>query len=655
MSSYNSLKATINANIKQNNNQEITGVILNSVLNSMVESLGAAFQFKGVLLPSTNPGTPDEKVAYIGAPGTYTYINSTIVPPGYLGVFTYGSAWSVSLVQVGKDYDEVIDQLSEDVVALKEEVFGTTEPEIITILGSSLSSCGGSIRNSDNKWVQITGYYGAIVPVDAYRGKNLKIYVNSQRGSSYAFVKAAPVWNSAVQYATGYSAVQYTTTDISLTIPEDALYLYVYMNSNGTIYTPDKVEITIDRNINGLVDRVGKLETAETGIQATILGTSLSSCGGTIASATNSWQQDANYYGAIIPMDDYQGGRLRLYPNSNGNPLNYAFVKASPTWGAAVQYATGYSKVLASMDALDLDIPGDAVFLYVYMSSNGTIFTPDKVEIYDVGSVGDKVILLGREEDLQAGFLRVLAPQPIRAAIYNIGHFSGGVNKNSSITAADYEEKLAAYKAVIKSISPDVLGFAEYSRIFGKNTDNVNVKTKDVLLGGFLGYEGLQYNYSCDALFFKTIVEGIKSKDYVCNQSAVITHTTLIKATDYYYIDSDLFMRGERVKLVSTHLAFDNNNTQVCANQIAELISLYAGYDKVIFLGDWNVATFSMFDPFVTAGYTLANDGSFITYPVGAGRALDNIIVKGLTISNPGMIETTSLSDHYPFYCDISL
>ena len=67
MSEYSSLKATINANIKANNNQEITGSIMNSVLTAMVNSLGAGYQFIGLATP-TNPGsnqTPDYNCFYL--------------------------------------------------------------------------------------------------------------------------------------------------------------------------------------------------------------------------------------------------------------------------------------------------------------------------------------------------------------------------------------------------------------------------------------------------------------------------------------------------------------------------------------------------------------------------------------------------------------
>lgn len=101
MSNYSSLKATIDANIKANDNQEITGQILNSVLNDMVSSLGAGYLFKGVATTSTNPGTPDEKIFYLAfATGTYTYFGNTVIGEGQIGVFSFGSSWTYAVQSV---------------------------------------------------------------------------------------------------------------------------------------------------------------------------------------------------------------------------------------------------------------------------------------------------------------------------------------------------------------------------------------------------------------------------------------------------------------------------------------------------------------------------------------------------------------------------
>lgn len=98
MSNYNSLKATINANIKTNGNQEITGSVLNSVLNAMVNTLGAGYQYAGIATPSTNPGTPDSRVFYLAAtPGTYTNFAGISIGDGEVGILKYDSSWNKDL------------------------------------------------------------------------------------------------------------------------------------------------------------------------------------------------------------------------------------------------------------------------------------------------------------------------------------------------------------------------------------------------------------------------------------------------------------------------------------------------------------------------------------------------------------------------------
>ena len=103
MSDYSSLKTTINANVKANNNQEITGSIMNSVLNAMVNSLGAGYQYIGVATPS-NPGsaqTPDYRCFYIATtPGTYTNLGELVVAEGEVAILKYDTAWTKEVTGV---------------------------------------------------------------------------------------------------------------------------------------------------------------------------------------------------------------------------------------------------------------------------------------------------------------------------------------------------------------------------------------------------------------------------------------------------------------------------------------------------------------------------------------------------------------------------
>lgn len=101
MSNYSSVKATIDANIKTNNNQAITGSILNSVLDEMVDALAAGYLFKGVATTSTNPGSPDERVFYVAPPGTYSHFGDQVVPEATTGFFRWDSSWHLETISTG--------------------------------------------------------------------------------------------------------------------------------------------------------------------------------------------------------------------------------------------------------------------------------------------------------------------------------------------------------------------------------------------------------------------------------------------------------------------------------------------------------------------------------------------------------------------------
>lgn len=118
MANYANLKATINANIKANGAEEITGPILNNVLNAAVNALGAGWQYMGVATPATSPGTPDANVFYIASTaGTYTNFGGLAVADGEVAILKYNGSWSkevtgaataAQVTQLGQEVDLAI-------------------------------------------------------------------------------------------------------------------------------------------------------------------------------------------------------------------------------------------------------------------------------------------------------------------------------------------------------------------------------------------------------------------------------------------------------------------------------------------------------------------------------------------------------------------
>lgn len=93
MADFNALEALINAHIKKNGVQAITGNILNGILRGMVSALGKGYTIAGVAVPSSDPGTMTGPLAYLAyTAGTYTHFGGLEVEQGEVAMLIYNEA-----------------------------------------------------------------------------------------------------------------------------------------------------------------------------------------------------------------------------------------------------------------------------------------------------------------------------------------------------------------------------------------------------------------------------------------------------------------------------------------------------------------------------------------------------------------------------------
>lgn len=220
MSNYNSLKATINANIKTNGNEEITGSVLNSVLNAMVTTIGAGYQYMGVATPSTNPGSPDARVFYVAAPGTYHNFNNAVVAEKHYGFLKYDTAWHTELLEIPgvvDIVDNLVDGGSDKALSAEQgkviaDVIGEgffVEVTPIPLNSLTIQDC---TMGSSNKWYRTNGGVGKhiAVPLIAGRTYRLTLRSNPYGGSFYGFVTSAYnppyVNNDTIPFISGESS-----------------------------------------------------------------------------------------------------------------------------------------------------------------------------------------------------------------------------------------------------------------------------------------------------------------------------------------------------------------------------------------------------------------------------------------------------------------
>ena len=223
-------------------------------------------------------------------------------------------------------------------------------------------------------------------------------------------------------------------------------------------------------------------------------------------------------------------------------------------------------------------------------------------------------------------------------ATWNIGHFSNGKGPDSSIEPKQYKDKVDGYKKIIyDSLSADIIGINEYSAVFGKNKRGREASTSKVLFNRFDFMNEGNKSWICNSIFSNINVYNVERFFYKNTYSSV-----------FNYLSAEIFIDGEKVQMVYVHLT--SKDSQKRKKQIKELIEKYKDYERIIMFGDFNTRNLK---DFKDDGYIVANDGSLITFP-SKSIAIDNILVKGLKISDVRVVKT-DLSDHYPLVCRISL
>ena len=238
---------------------------------------------------------------------------------------------------------------------------------------------------------------------------------------------------------------------------------------------------------------------------------------------------------------------------------------------------------------------------------------------------------------------------------WNIGHFSKGLVTNSLVAGEDMDSIIVEYHSIFEKLSPDIVSINEYSQVLYADRDTI-LFSRDILFNDYnYAYIGLQNTYSCNALFLDFPLLGVRYNKFNCNESLVLSLPSYIQAEDYYYISSRFTWEDKTINIVSTHLAYSPDNPKVVVNQIRELLKFFESEDYVIMCGDWNGAP-DVYKLFEKKGYELLNcgdNGRYVTHPLSS-KYLDNIVVKGLAMSNVNVLET-NLSDHYPISCTVRL
>ena len=248
-----------------------------------------------------------------------------------------------------------------------------------TISGINIAQANGyiSLNSSKYGWYQKGSssipYYGGFIPMDEYRGGNIRI-VKGTNLLRYAFTKSAPTAATSASILCDNCTVKDSNDGYVIeTVPNDANYLYVYVSGAGTDFRPERVDILNYISTTDLTKQVQyNTEDTEESIKWVDHGYDVSNSNGYINSSSLKWVTSDTYKAKVIPVSEFAGKRIRITPRLTGLNVRFAFLSAEPTYvnGSAVSYCDGWGSLVSGN--YDGYVPEDCAFLYVFAYQSGS-------------------------------------------------------------------------------------------------------------------------------------------------------------------------------------------------------------------------------------------------------------------------------------------
>lgn len=194
---------------------------IDALLATANELKTAGYIYKGVATPSTNPGTPTERVAYLASePGTYTNFGGIVIASGLYSLTYAGGTWTGTQMSAGSDIDVVqtTGQSTSDVMSQK------AVTEELNNLSSNLQDVECMINFNGVGTGASTFVNTELKPI---KKGNYTIKVNG------SISKANNVSNTSPYFRIDFYAADQTTL---------VKYIYMVCQQSGGSYTADYID-----------------------------------------------------------------------------------------------------------------------------------------------------------------------------------------------------------------------------------------------------------------------------------------------------------------------------------------------------------------------------------------------------------------------------
>lgn len=467
MSQYSAIKAATNAYIKTNGRQEITGAILNAVMIATIDSLGKYYQFVGNAVPSTDPGTIDQNIAYLAStPGTYTHLGGFILGDGEVAVIKFDGEWAKEVICVipekvtdlVNDAEFITNAVSDLVNYYDKTEIDTylgdifTKQEVRTILSEYYDKDEvDSIIGTLNRQSYIVAWDGSAEPIEADIPSGVIVNYN---GQSYEGTLAPSDTTLGKIYlvndGNGDGNLMYVTS-------KDNGFSWVYAGATTLDLTGYATSAEL-----GLLSAEVEKRTGEILIPTTANGRYIDTSGAigtTIPASTAS----ASYRYMRYPV--VPGDIIKVNATGGSSPRVWCFVDENNVILSHAAYSTEHQEVTVTA-------PENAAKVIINDKSNSNSYYISK------DSIPSKLEKIGVSQANESGFVK----NSMTGGNGTEKQFVTKLKKTSIYNENAGIPSIATYETCISEIwvNPSLVNFplfsfskyGTYAYLYGKNTDN---------------------------------------------------------------------------------------------------------------------------------------------------------------------------------------
>lgn len=341
---------------------------IDALLATANELKTAGYIYKGVATPSTNPGTPTERVAYLASePGTYTNFGGIVITSGLYSLTFAGGTWTATQMQAGSDIevvqttgDSTTDVMSQKAVTDEIDNIGYNYEEMdlstITIGNYRLTSTKKWTNNSAEKhyWIPCTA--GDMFRITAGTGAFNYAFMKTHNNVANANANVCSIY-------TGNLPVCAVGQTITITAPSDATGLALNKIVNGGDTNILKIErvTTIKDDIAEIRDSIGNIDS-----QLRILGD--------IRQAPSLYTGRVNVTDGTISTETNYGHTGYLATNGGKQILVYAPTMHSSAYGLAFYARQDYATYISGVSFSDRGNTGDSTWKLIDVPIGATCF-----------------------------------------------------------------------------------------------------------------------------------------------------------------------------------------------------------------------------------------------------------------------------------------